>query len=230
LCEAFVYVALGNNKKIPAWIASGNLQQSLLPFPAHGYYNIIYGKALLVQADYAKLLGLAGQFHQIAAIFPNLLAHIYTYIYEAAAQDRLNHPREAELALNKALELAEPDHLLMPFVENASFIMNLLMLQAKNSPQQSLVRSILKHHPAYAENTALIQTSLTAVDSFAALLTAREKEIAGLVAAGLSNQKIAATLFVTEITIKKALQSIYAKLNINSRTGLTKIIIEHQAG
>lgn len=230
LCEAYVYAALGNVKKVPAWIAGGNLQQNLLPFPAHGFYNIVYGKTLLMQSEYAKLLGLSGQFHQIAAIFPNLLAHIYTYIYEAAAHDRLNQPREAELALNRALELAAPDNLLMPFVENGSHILNLLKLRTKNAPQQSLVRSILKHYPVYAEKLALIQSSLTAADNLAGLLTAREKEIAGLVAIGLSNQRIAANLFVTEITIKKALQSIYAKLGINSRTTLTKIIIEHQVG
>ena len=91
------------------------------------------------------------------------------------------------------------------------------------------MRSILKQYPAYAENMALIQISLAAGNSIDSLLTVREKEIAGLVAAGMSNQGIAAKLFVTEITVKKALQNIYAKLNINSRTALTKIIIEHQS-
>ena len=229
LCEAYLFATLGIVKKIPAWIAGGNLKQSLLPFPAHGFFNIIYGRSLLAQSDEIKLLGLAGQFHQIAAIFPNLLAHIYTYIYEAIAHERLNQPREAELALTRALELAAPDSLMMPFVENGSDILNLLKLQTKNTAQQALVRSILKQYPAYAENMAQIQSSLAAGNSIDTMLTAREKEIAGLVAAGMSNQGIAAKLFVTEITVKKALQNIYAKLNINSRTALTKIIIEHQS-
>ena len=60
------------------------------------------------------------------------------------------------------------------------------------------------------------------------LLTDREWAIAELVATGMSNRVIGETLYIAEVTIKKALQSIFAKLNINSRTALTKIVIEQK--
>ena len=61
-------------------------------------------------------------------------------------------------------------------------------------------------------------------------LTAREREIAGLVAAGLSNRAIAKKLVIEEATVKKALQNIYAKLGIGSRTMLARLMLERKMG
>jgi DNA-binding NarL/FixJ family response regulator len=52
----------------------------------------------------------------------------------------------------------------------------------------------------------------------AAMLTAREQEILQLVAAGLSNNRIARQLWVTEQTVKFHLSNIYRKLNLANRT------------
>ena len=48
-------------------------------------------------------------------------------------------------------------------------------------------------------------------------LTAREKEILALVAKGNSNSQIAQKLFVREVTVKTHPNSIYRKLNVESR-------------
>jgi DNA-binding NarL/FixJ family response regulator len=49
-------------------------------------------------------------------------------------------------------------------------------------------------------------------------LTSRELEVLGLLAKGKANKVIAASLSVTEVTIKSHLQSIFRKLNVLSRT------------
>lgn len=51
-------------------------------------------------------------------------------------------------------------------------------------------------------------------------LTRREREIAELVARGLSNREIAEELCITETTVKKHLSNIFEKLEINSRERL----------
>ena len=226
LCEGFLYATLSEGKKIPDWIAAGSAQESHLPFPTHGFYNIIYGKVLLLQGNNAKFLGLASQFQAISAVFPNLLGQLYIYIQEAAAHERLGHGEKAQAALCQALEIAVPDQLLLPFVESGAMLLPLLKGLPKTEPYGSFIRNVLDIYAKYAKNISIVQLSLTASDNLLSALTLREQEIADLVASGLSNQRIAATLFVTEATIKKALQNIFAKLHINNRTALTKLLIE----
>lgn len=55
-------------------------------------------------------------------------------------------------------------------------------------------------------------------------LSAREREIAALVAAGASNKHIAADLSVSQRTIEKYLTSIYAKLRLRNRSELAALI------
>jgi len=48
-------------------------------------------------------------------------------------------------------------------------------------------------------------------------LTAREKEILGLIAAGRGNREIARILDIEEKTVKNHINNIYSKLQIKSR-------------
>ncbi len=56
------------------------------------------------------------------------------------------------------------------------------------------------------------------------LLTAREHEIAGLAARGLTNRRIAETLFLSPRTVANHLYRIYAKLNITGRDTLAQVL------
>jgi DNA-binding CsgD family transcriptional regulator len=49
-------------------------------------------------------------------------------------------------------------------------------------------------------------------------LTGRQREILQLVAAGHSNRQIARRLFVSEATVRKHLENIFSRLEVNSRT------------
>jgi predicted ATPase/DNA-binding CsgD family transcriptional regulator len=60
-------------------------------------------------------------------------------------------------------------------------------------------------------------------------LTAREREIASLVAAGLSNRQIAEQLFISRRTVDAHLEHIFGKLGITSRVMLTIQLREHSA-
>jgi DNA-binding NarL/FixJ family response regulator len=53
-----------------------------------------------------------------------------------------------------------------------------------------------------------------------ALLSPREREIISLVGAGLKNQQIADQLFLSDVTIRHHLTSIFKKLNVNDRLEL----------
>lgn len=57
---------------------------------------------------------------------------------------------------------------------------------------------------------------------YGAVLSPREREVAELVATGLTNQEIAAQLFLSTETVKKHLQSIRRKLGVSSRVALAR--------
>jgi DNA-binding CsgD family transcriptional regulator len=77
--------------------------------------------------------------------------------------------------------------------------------------------------------------ALAWVDSFAGRaapaadygLTARELEVLRLVAAGKSNREIASALVISERTVARHLQNIFAKLRVSSRTAASAFAFEH---
>jgi ATP/maltotriose-dependent transcriptional regulator MalT len=58
-------------------------------------------------------------------------------------------------------------------------------------------------------------------------LTAREAEVLRLLAAGKSNREIAAELVISEHTVARHLQNMYAKLDVPSRSAATAFAFEH---
>jgi DNA-binding NarL/FixJ family response regulator len=58
-------------------------------------------------------------------------------------------------------------------------------------------------------------------------LTVREAEVLRLVAAGKSNRAIAAELVISEHTVARHLQNIFAKLEVPSRSAATAFAFEH---
>jgi DNA-binding NarL/FixJ family response regulator len=58
-------------------------------------------------------------------------------------------------------------------------------------------------------------------------LTGREREVLRLVAAGRSNREIAEALVISEHTVARHLQNIFAKLGVSSRTAASAFAHEH---
>lgn len=62
------------------------------------------------------------------------------------------------------------------------------------------------------------------VDGKFASLSKREQDVAHLICQGISNKRIAATLFISERTVKAHLTSIFTKLNVSNRLHLGLIL------
>jgi DNA-binding CsgD family transcriptional regulator len=61
-------------------------------------------------------------------------------------------------------------------------------------------------------------------------LTDTEQAVAGLVAQGLSNNQVAARMYISTHTVAHHLRQAFRKLSIGSRVELTRIVIEQAAG
>jgi DNA-binding CsgD family transcriptional regulator len=61
------------------------------------------------------------------------------------------------------------------------------------------------------------------------ILSARQWEVARLVARGLSNAEVARTLRISANTVSRHLENIYTRLGIGSRTALARWVLERDA-
>ena len=62
------------------------------------------------------------------------------------------------------------------------------------------------------------------------LLTARQKQILGLVVIGLSNRDIAQRLYIAEATVKSHLTGIFAALGVSSRKEAADLVLHPHSG
>ncbi len=225
VCTGFVNACLNQAALIADWLGMGDFSSSRLYFQATGFSHIVYGRALLSRGENLKLLGISEEMLGVAAVFPNLLTQIYTGIYISAANEQIFRRHEALEALRQALDLAMPDRIYMPFVENGDLIKSLLeALQAQGCHGEG-IGQILRLHKPYQESLEKITKTYFA--GVRPALSEREMEIAKLAAAGLSNREIGERLFVSQNTVKTQLKSVFAKININSRALLKQYFSEN---
>ena len=136
---------------------------------------------------------------------------IEALLLEAIARDALGDPAAASRALERALELAEPDGLLLPFLLYPTA--ELLQRQARlRTTHASLIAEILNllsgHTPAARpKDAAPLQEPLSE----------SELRVLRYLPTNLPGPEIAAELFVSLSTIRTHLRNVYAKLGVHSR-------------
>jgi DNA-binding NarL/FixJ family response regulator len=88
-------------------------------------------------------------------------------------------------------------------------------------------RRVFRQLGAAPEVVRVEALSGMAAPSAAGGLTARELQVLRLVAAGKSNRAIAAELAISEHTVARHVQNIFAKLDVSSRSAATAFAFEH---
>ena len=223
ICEGSVYAALKQKDKIPASLTNADPKSLRLGFPGFGAFNIFYGRALLIGGEYLKLIGSAEYFFGIAAVFSNLLGKIYTHIYLAAAYHRLLREAEALDHLKKALAIALPDAVFMPFAENGDYLQPLLKkLYHEGYCREELARILELYAVCETATGQIIREYFSGAKP---KLTERELEIAQLAAEGMPNKEIGVRLYISENTVKMALKRVFEKLGVSSRALLKQSLI-----
>lgn len=217
LCDGFVYACLSQPDAVCEWLGAGDFTSSRLHLPVQTYFNMVYGRVLLTWGEERKLLGFSDQFMEAATFFPNLLGQIYTHLYTAAANEKILRREKALTDLRQALDLALPDGVVMPFVENADYIRPLLAELGREGSYREDVTRILTLSEIYQQAIAAMNSPLSSSSAKPAL-TKRERDIALLVADGLTNKEIGAALWISENTVKTQLKRIFEKLGVNSRS------------
>ena len=136
----------------------------------------------------------------------------------AVAFDAHGERAKAAQLLDEALTLAEPGGFIRIFVDEGAPMARLLYEALSHGVHPSYVRQLLAAYPVDGTDEDAPPTTPAAGTRLAEPLSARELEVLPLIAEGLSNQEIAARLYLSLHTVKAHARNIYAKLGVSSRT------------
>ena len=207
---AYYYALMRLPDKIPQTFRQHKLAEVHYLQPAFPMMKLIENQVFLAQNSCIDVLGQADSLLALCRQFHYKLCEIHVLIQAAGACNALQYYTEAENYLKTALHLAEPDHLLVPFCENYYYIKELL----GNSEFEQNIRQL---SVVFEKNRDHLASTLSR-PLMASALTDRELELARLIAGRLSNREIAATLYLSEGTIKQYTNRIYSKLHIEGDT------------
>lgn len=221
MATGFTAVLLDDPDGVPAWLRGGHFLKTLSP--AVPFAFMIYGRLLLLTGREREMLLRSEEFLFVARRYGSLLAEIYVTLDIAVAQSRLDRERDGVDTLCRALDLALPDGLVLPFAENAD-LLGPLLDKALSGRETVGHRDLLALRERYARGRERLLSGLPGKEELPGGLTPREYEVARRVLEGKSNGEIAAELFLSENTVKYHLKAVFQKLGIRSRRDVKKAL------
>ena len=213
---AYYQALCGRTEQIPDVFAEHRLASLNFLAPGKPMMELIENQVYLAQEAYARVIARSAGLLGACAGLHYALVALHIRIQTAAAYAALGKRAEALEQMNAALREAAPDGLLIPFAENFRWLRELLP-QCTDGASAELTGRILELGARY-EARLTPQPEEPAQPEALMALTAREREIAQLAAARLSNREIAEKLFLSEGSVKQYVNQIYSKLFLDGDT------------
>ncbi len=204
-CSAYAHALKGQYDRIPEWIREGKLGEANLLAPGRPMHEIIYNQVLLLQKQYARILGRGDALLGACRGLHYLLCEIHLHIQLSVANAALGKQEAALCELKTALDQALPDGLLIPFAENGRQLLPLL--QQLPVQYAGVVGKIGELYRLSAEAQTPAQPQWER-------LSDREKTVAAMYAAGRTRKEIAVKLYLSEGTVKNYISTVYEKLGL----------------
>lgn len=214
MAAASLMMMLGRDQEIPTWLREGDIGEKRLFAMSIPYAQVLFGKYMLQSGKPEIWLGMEPGARRLSETLHCRMALLYGEILTAAAWQTQGKMPEAVAALKGALDMALPDRLFMPFVENYT-LLGALLAHCPNLAREKIA-ALAKTQEAGAVE---VRRRLY-LNNIPFGLTQREYEVAELAAQGLRNQAIAQTLFVSENTVKKHLKTVFQKIEVCDRASL----------
>jgi LuxR family maltose regulon positive regulatory protein len=147
-------------------------------------------------------------------------AGAYGYVIEiltlqALAFQAWGQGDQALAALDRAIQLAEPEGYVRTFIDEGEPMAHLLRQAVAQGIRADYAKTLLD-----ALQNEVVRSEVSVTDRTALIepLTERELEVLRLLVVGLPNKEIARTLFIAVGTVKQHLKHIYGKLDVHNRT------------
>jgi len=215
LIDGYAYGCMARPHSIPEWLRTNDISLVNFMYQCTAFNYIVYGKAVLLVKDYIRLEMLTEAFPQHFGIFHNQLGFLHNHILAAAAKYRLYGMEKGCAKLAEAIDMGRADHLILPFAEYASEIIDILRHIAQNDSRDDYIMELLEACERYMQ-------SLKRATENPVTLTERELEVLALAAEGLMRDEIAARLYLSGATVKTHLGNIYRKLEVGGKAAAVK--------
>jgi LuxR family maltose regulon positive regulatory protein len=172
----------------------------------------------LAQGDPATALAVLLPVRQRAEAKGCADEQLMVMVLQAIAHHAQGEMDTAVQLLSEALALAAPGGFIRLFVDEGVPMARLLYDALAHGVEPASIRRLLAAFPAVepAQTTALPVSGRES--EWVEPLSAREREVLQLIAEGLTNQDVAARLYLSLHTVKVHARNIYAKLGVTSRT------------
>jgi LuxR family maltose regulon positive regulatory protein len=139
-------------------------------------------------------------------------------LLQALTADAQGAGAQALVPLEQALSLAEPEGFVRAFVDEGPPMARLLYRAASAGRAPGYVGRLLSAFPSTEPQPVASAAAGAPGAEMIEPLSERELEVLLLIAEGLTNQEIAARLFLSLNTVKGHTRNIYGKLGVHSRT------------
>ena len=211
--DAYYHALIGETESIPEVFREHRLASVRYLAPGKPMMELIENQVYLAQGAYAEVIGRSQQLLAVCDAMHYALVAMHVQLQTAGACEMLGRRAEARGLLEQVLQDAAADGLVMPVVENYRYLAPLLA----DMPQRGDVPHMIELGRRYEARCASVRQR-SAVPMAFNVLTPRERDIAMLVAARLSNREIAEKLYLSEGSVKQYVNRIYAKLFIEGDT------------
>ena len=221
--HARLLLAQGNLTEAARWTKECGLDTDDAPDYPREREHLVLARVLLAQGEAERALALLGRLHAAAAAQDRAGSLIEIGALRALALAARAEEAAAVDALAGALILACPQGYVRVFADEGPPMAALLgRLVAAQRTEQAAARVPLgclsRLLQAFDGQRSAPGIPAAAVPGMVEQLTARELEVLGLLAAGRSNQAIAAELVVSLDTVKKHVTHVLDKLGAANRT------------
>ena len=180
--------------------------------PGKPMMELIENQVYLAQGEFPRVIGRSEPLLSGCESLHYALVALHIRLQTASAYEALGNRAMARKLLVRALEDAEPDGFVLPFAENAPYLMNHYSALSREleTPFAASVCELSERWLSRQQTSGSRQEPIEALRE----LSESERSVAQLMALRKTNREIAEALYLSEGTVKQYINRIYSKLQL----------------
>ena len=209
---AYYYALTQDTARIPEVFRLHRLDTVNYFAPGRPMMELILNQVLLAQGEYARVIGRSEALLAVCEKLHYALVALHIRIQTASAYEMLGNRAAAKKLLESAIQSAEIDGFVLPFCENAPYLMTQYESLGRERPSAFAEEICVCSKRWLSAREASCRTQ--GLSPALRELSERELSLARLMAERKTNREIAEALFLSEGTVKQYINRIYSKLQL----------------